>query len=110
MAIDAAAISSSACIVLHAEVLELRQLVEDVRRRRDRVAGVDERQLGLLRRRRRGPNASAVLPIDVAVGAGRERRRLDLEGMVEQLGGLAEVAAGLERRDVGVADLVALGA
>ena len=36
----------------HAEVLVLRQLVEDVGRRRDRVRRVEDRQLGLLRRRR----------------------------------------------------------
>ena len=32
---------------------------------------------------------------------GRQTRRADLVGVVEQLGGLAEVVAGLERREVG---------
>ena len=38
-----------------------------------------------------------------------ESGRLDLVGVVEQLGGLAEVAAGLEGGAVGVADQVVLG-
>ena len=42
------AISSSACKRADAEVLVLRQLVEDVGRRRDRVAAEEHRQLGQL--------------------------------------------------------------
>ena len=85
----------------HAEVLVLRQLVEDVGRRRDRV-------------RRRGtsgslacwpaaisPYASAMLPVMLRYVPGASVRRRDLVRVVEQLGGLAEVVAGLERGAVG---------
>ena len=90
----------------HAEVLVLRELVEDVRRGRDRVRRVEDRQL---RHLARGDEAVGERDVaaDVAVPAGRELRRRDLERVVEQLGGLAEVVARLERREVRVVDRAA---
>ena len=59
----------------HAEVLELRQLVEDVGRGRDRVRRVEQRQLRLLRRRDESVRQRDVAG-DVAVRAGRQLRGL----------------------------------
>ncbi len=84
------------------EVLVLRQLVEDVRRRGDRVRGVQDRQLRLLARRDQ-PVRERHISGDVAVPTGRQSRRMHLEGRLEDLRGLAEVVARLERREVGVA-------
>ena len=92
----------------HAEVLVLRQLVEDVRRRRDRVAAEEQRKVRLLRRGHEAPGERSV-PGDVRVFAGLERSRGDLVRVVEQLGGLTEVEAGLECRPVGDAHHLVLG-
>ena len=87
-----------------AERLVLAELVEDVGGRGDRVGAEEDRQPGL---HARGDQAVGQRQVagDVAVGAGRHRGRLDLVLHHERLGGLAEVPAGLERRDVGVADV-----
>ncbi len=86
-----------------AEVLVLRQLVEDVGRRGDRVGGVQDRQARLL-----GGGDEAVrhreVAGDVAVATRVELRGLDLV-VLEELRGLAEVQPGLERGEVGVAHL-----
>ena len=91
-----------------AEPLVLAQLVQDVGGRRDRVGAEEQRQPGL---GRAGDQAVGQRQVagDVAVGAGGHRRRLDLVLHRERLGGLAEVPARLERRDVGVADVGGLG-
>ena len=81
----------------HAEVLVLRQLVEDVRRRRDRVAAEQHRQLGELAGGDEPPRQRGVAG-DVRVEPGRQRCRLHLVAVVEQLGGLAEVVARPGRR------------
>ena len=95
----AAAISSSACKRLDAEVLELRQLVQDVGGRRDRIAARrTSGSFGLLRRRRPARRRAPTLPVMLRYVPGGERRGLDLVGMVEQLGRLAEVVARLEAR------------
>ena len=87
----------------HAERLVLAQLVEDVRGRGDRVGPEEDRQAGL---HAAGDQAVGEREVagDVAVGARRHRRRLDLVADHERLGGLAEVPAAVERGDVGVAD------
>ena len=87
-----------------AERLVLAELVEDVGGRGDRVGAQEDRQPGL---HARGDQAVRQRQVagDVAVGARRHRGRLDLVLDHERLGGLAEVPAGLERRDVGVADV-----
>ena len=87
----------------HAEVLVARQLVEDVGRRRDRVRRVEDRQVRVLRRGEQ-PVRDRRVAADVAVLPGRERGRRDLVRGAGELGGLAEVQAGLERGDVGVDD------
>ncbi len=91
-----------------AEALVLAELVEDVGGRGDRVGPEEQRQPRL-----RGPGDQAVgqreVAGDVAVGAAVHRSRLDLVLHHERLGGLTEVPAGLERRDVGVADVGGLG-
>ena len=84
-----------------AEVLVLRQLVEDVGRRRDRVAAEEQRQLRLLRRGDEPPRQRGVAG-DVGVGAGLLVGRPHLVRVVEELGGLAEGVAGLEGGEVGV--------
>ena len=91
-----------------AERLVLAQLVEDVGRRRDRVGAQEHREPGL---HARGDQAVGERQVagDVAVGARGHRGRLDLVLDHEGLGRLAEVPAGLERRDVGVADVGDLG-
>ena len=83
----------------HTEVLVPRQLVEDVGRGRDRVGRVEQRQVRLLRRGDE-PVRRRDVAGDVAVAARSEARRCDLVRVVEQLGRLAEVVAGLERGEV----------
>ena len=102
------AISSSAWNVVTPNALVLAQLVEDVGGRRDRVGAEEQRQPRL---HAAGDQAVGQRQVagDVAVGARRHRRRLDLVGDHERLGGLAEVPARAERRDVGVADVGRLG-
>ena len=91
-----------------AEGLVLRQLVEDVGGRGDRVGAEEQRETGL---HAAGDEAVGEREVagDVAVGAGRHHGRLDLVLDREGLGGLAEVPAGLERGHVGVADVGDLG-
>ncbi len=84
----------------HAEPLVLRQLVEDVRGWGDRVRAQEDREAGLLARGDEAPREGGVAG-DVGVRAARERGRLHLVGVVEQLGGLTEGVACLERRQVG---------
>ena len=76
----------------HTEVLVLRQLVQDVGRRRDRVRRVEDRQLRLLAGRDEAVRERDVAG-DVAVPTGRQRGRVHLERGLEDLGGLAEVVA-----------------
>ena len=108
MAAPTPAISSSAWKVMHAEPLVLRQLVEDVGGRGDRVRAQEDRQPGL---HATGDEAVGQRQVagDVAVGAGRHHGGLDLVADHERLGGLAEVPPGLERGEVGVADVGHLG-
>ena len=96
-----AAISSSAWIVRHAELLVLAELVQDVARRRDRVSAEHERQpdsceAAIRPERRRGVAA------DVAVHALFDRGGRHLVAVLRDLADLAEGVAGLERRDVGL--------
>ena len=88
----------------HAEGLVLRQLVEDVGGRGDRVGAEEHREPGLHATGDEAVGQGEVAG-DVAVGAGGHRRRLDLVLDGERLGRLAEVPPGLERREVGVADV-----
>ena len=78
-----------------AEVLVLRQLVEDVGRGRDRVRAQEHRQLRELTGGDHTPRERGVAR-DVRVRAGRELGRLHLIGVSEQLGRLAEVVTGFE--------------
>ena len=87
----------------NAEVLVAGQLVKDLRGRRDRIAGVEDGQAARHAGRDEPPGqrrGAARVPI----GSGSERGLLDLVGVGEHLGGLPEVVAGLERRDVGFED------
>ena len=61
----------------HAEVLVVRELLEDRRRGRDRVRTEEERQLRL-RRSRDQPVCERLVARDLPVEPGRERRRLHL--------------------------------
>ena len=88
----------------NAEVLVPRELLEDRRRGRDRVRAEEERQAAQLRRRDQ-PVGERLVAGDVAVRAGRERRRLHLVRDGESLGRLAERVAGLERLHVRLADV-----
>ena len=88
-----------------AEVLVPAELVEQFGRRGDGVAGVEQRQPAALRGRHQAPRQGRRAG-DVAVRAGLGGRRLHHVGLREQLGGLAEVVARLERRDVRVVDLL----
>ena len=63
----------------NAEALVLGQLVQDVAGRGDRVGAEEQRQPGALRRRDQAVRQGEVAG-DVAVGAGRQRGRLDLVG------------------------------
>ena len=100
-AIPAAAISSSAWIVRDARAVVARELVQQLRGGRDRIAREQQRQAALHgggdqpeRGRRRA--------VDLAVGAGRDvGRGRDAVLHVEQLGRLAEAPAGAEGREVG---------
>ena len=91
-----------------AERLVLAQLVEDVGGRRDRVGAEEQRQPRL---HATGDEAVGQRQVagDVAVGARRHRRRLDLVGHREGLGRLTEVPARAVGRHVGVADVGHLG-
>ncbi len=80
------------------------QDVQHVGRRRDRVGAQEQLQPGL-----RGAGHQAVgergVAGDLPVGPGRHRGRGDLVAGGEHLGGLAVRVPGLERGDVGVADV-----
>src|SRR5688572_11121736 len=91
----------------HAELLVVRELLEDPRRRSDRVRAEEERQL---RFHRRGDQAvrERLVAGDLAVEARRERRRLHLVLDEEVLGGLAVVVARVERTAVRLGDLGSL--
>ena len=91
----------------HAEVLVLRQLVEDVGRRRDRVAAEQHRQVAELPGGDQAPGQRGVAG-DVGVLAGRLLGRVDLIRVVELLGGLAEGVAGQEGGAVGGGDHLVL--
>jgi hypothetical protein len=88
----------------YAEALVLAQLVEDVRRRGDRVGAEEQRQLGAPGGGDE-PVGEREVAGDVAVGAARHRGGLDLVGHRERLGCLAEVPPGPQRGQVGVAHL-----
>ena len=88
----------------HAEPLVLAELVQDVRRRRDRVRAEEQRQLGAPRGGEQ-PVGQRQVAGDVAVGAGAYRGGLDLVGDREVLGGLAEAPARLERGAVRVEEV-----
>ena len=87
---------------VHPETPVARQGVQQLGGRGDRVGGEEEPEPGLDagRDQAQGERLGAV---DVAVGAGRCGRRLDLVVNRQQLGGLAEVVARPERGEVGVA-------
>ena len=85
----------------HAELLVHRELVQDVRRRRDRVAALEETQPRLLRRHHEAHRERGVAR-EVAVDAGRELRGRDLVGDLERLGRVAVRVAGLHRELVGL--------
>ena len=92
----------------HAEPLVLAELVEDVRRRGDRVRPQEQRDLRALRGGDQAVRQGEVAR-HVAVAAGRHRGGQDLVLDREVLGGLAVRPAGLERRDVGGEDVGLLG-
>ncbi len=80
----------------NAEVLHARELLENVRRRRDRVRTQEQRKPGELARSDQ-PVGQSRVPGDLAIRARLELRRRDLVRDREVLGGLAVVPAGLER-------------
>ncbi len=88
----------------HAEVLVLGQLVEDVRRRRDGVRAEEQRELGQLGGGDQAPRGGGVA-VDRRVDPGGLRGGVDGVAIADELGGLAEGVAGLERGRVGVTDL-----
>ena len=90
-----------------AEVLVLRELVEDVAGRRDRVRAERDRQLGELAGGDEAPRERGVAG-DAGVLAGGQLGRADLVAVADRLGGLAEVESGLERGLVGGRDLLVL--
>ncbi len=92
----------------HPEALVAREVVEDVRGRRDRVGAQKQRQLRLDAGRDQAEPEGLVAG-DVPVGAGRHLRRRHLVLRREALGGLAERVPGLERARVGLCDLRPLG-
>ena len=89
------------------EVLVPRELVEDVRRRRDRVRRVGDRELAALRGGDQAVGEGDVAG-DVAIAPRRQVGRQDLPRVVEQLGGLAERVPGLEGGGVRVRHLGSL--
>ncbi len=91
----------------HTEVLVLGELVEDVASRGDGIATEEHRQLGQLACSDQTPSERDVAA-DVGVLARWELGRLDLEPMLELLGRLAEVVAGIERGDVAEPDELVL--
>ena len=91
-----------------AERLVLRELVEDVGGRGDRVGAEHDVEAGLHAAGDQ-PVGQGQVAADVAVDPWRHRSRLHFVLDDEGLGGLAEVPPGLERRDVGVADVRDLG-
>ena len=88
---------------LDAEVLVARELVQDVARRGDRVAAVDELAVGQLRGSHETERGRLVAR-DVAVRARLELGRRDAVRRVEHLGRLAEGVAGLQRALVRLGD------
>ncbi len=88
---------------LDAELLVARQLVEDVRGRRDRVAPVEQRPVGQPRGGHEAERGRLVAG-DVAVRARVELGRRHAVVRVEHLGRLAEGVAGLERPLVRLGD------
>ncbi len=87
----------------HAEVLVLRQLVEDVGGGRDGVGPERDGELGELTAGHDAPGERGVAG-DARVLTGGQRRRAHLEAVADRLGGLAEVEPGEERRPVGGRD------
>ena len=104
----AAAISSSACTVWTPKLAVARQVVEKLGGRRDRVAGEEQLQAALHAGRDQAQR-NRLGAVDVAIVAGRQRRRLDFDRVRRQLGRLAEVVAGFESGNVGVEDLRLIG-
>ena len=90
-----------------AEVLVLRQFVQDVAGRRDRVRPERDRQLGQLAGGDEAPGERRVAG-DAGVLAGRQLGGAHLVAVADLLGGLAEVEPGLERGGVGGGDLLVL--
>ncbi len=88
-----------------AEVLVPAQLVQELGRRRDRVAGIEQREPTAVGGRHQPPRQRGGAR-DVAVSTGFDGGRGDLVRLGEQLGGLAEVVSRLERGDVRVEDLL----
>ena len=112
MAEQIAAISSSAWKVVTSYSFSFARVVQDRARRRDRIGAEEHRQAGELaaghqaerdRSRRRSPCGRDP-------GAISARRHPDLLERPTDLGGLAIGVAGIERRDIGLDQLVALGA
>ena len=87
----------------HAEVLVGRELVEDLAGRRDGIGAVEQLALGQLGGGHEAQGGGLVAG-DVAIGARRQLGRLDAVAGVEDLGGLTEGVAGLERAQVGLGD------
>ena len=88
----------------HPEPLVLAQLVQHVGGRGDRVGAQEQRQPGLAGRGDQ-PVRQREVARDLPVLPGRHRGGRHLVGDREHLGGLAERVPGLERGDVGVADV-----
>ena len=88
----------------YAEPLVARELVEELGRRRDRIAGQEQRQAASDARRNEteGRGGGAVY---ASVGPGLGRRRLHLVVDVQELRGLAEVVPGSEGRQIRLHDL-----
>ncbi len=91
-----------------AEALVAGQVVEQLGGRGDRVGG-EERLQAALDAGRDQAQRQRLGAVDVAVLAGSERRRLDLDPGDGQLGRLAEVVAGFEGGEVGREDRRMLG-
>ncbi len=82
--------------------------MQDVARGRDRVGPEHHRDLGALGRREQAPGQRAIAG-HAAVHAGRHLGRLDAVVLGEHLRGLAEGVPRLQRADVGLHELGALG-